>query len=391
MALLRFSFVLSTALSCAMLLESGGPVSDTNARPNACLYYLHALVLMPRLEDLSEREKQTIDNWSSAPVDRSAAGLVAKYTEALAYYRRGASMSEADWGLDAVLAQLGPAADGHIGTRARVLYKIVGISARSHYDSRDEREAFRDLIANIAFARHLRQVGTIGSLRLSFVIESETLETIAGMLKRREDAQLLKSILESSKLPPMRSVAEAIKSEGRSYVAWIKQHGFAAIESLIPDFWNADEAKKEALRAQLGLKKLQLDEVLSALSTAFDSTSQLAAMRLEEIPQAEKQFKIQLEKRQESILLTVLPRLILPSPSALRRLEENRRLRMQLLTVGIEYLSKGPKESTSSEFKDPISGEPIVIRKQDGSIEVRSRLGGKDGEPLLLIFGGKSK
>src|SRR4030095_1437235 len=87
MALLRFSFVLSTALSCAMLLESGGPVSDTNARPNACLYYLHALVLMPRLEDLSEREKQTIDNWSSAPVDRSAAGLVAKYTEALAYYR----------------------------------------------------------------------------------------------------------------------------------------------------------------------------------------------------------------------------------------------------------------------------------------------------------------
>src|SRR5262245_61552354 len=102
------AMTIAVALMCSWALAAG-PETKISVADNAALQYWQAFGIMPAWEELSADERNKIDNWQTAPLDRLTSVHEMLYRRALGYFPRATAKATCEWGLREVLKEQGPA------------------------------------------------------------------------------------------------------------------------------------------------------------------------------------------------------------------------------------------------------------------------------------------
>jgi hypothetical protein len=378
-------------LALFLLVPLGRAAADAgpDLGANAALKYWQAFATLPKFTDAEQQKLNR--GYQTLPLDESAREIVSKADYALRMMRRGAALPHCDWGL--------PVEEGleirlaHVNG-ARVLSSLAGLRARLRFEEGKNAEAVEDIVAALTLGRHVSQHGTFILTLAGNAIENHLGETLAVYLPRL-NAEMLKDLRKRLEaLPPGGTLASGLQSEERWWLDW-----FVRKVKEAPD--------KESLLALLALMTTQPEgkvgdakEKARAFLEECGGTADGVLKRAEETRAAYRsvaklldlppdQFEKEFQREEKKYTANPVFKTFFPAIVNVRRAQARADVRRALLAAAIAVQLDGP--GALEKHPDPVMGGPFEQVAFDGGFELRSRLKGQDGKPVVLTVGQRGK
>lgn len=348
---------------------------------NAALRYWQAFAHLPALDE--RQQKLLAAPASGGPVDLEAAALSEQGRDALLYLRRGAAISQCDWGLH---PEDGPYLLLPHLAKGRELARLASLRARVEFAHGNGQAGVDTAADAIVLGRHVStDLPTIISYLVQLVIERTAIDTLATHLAGLEPAALERLERRLNALPPGGSLEASMRVERDSFTGW-------AIERL-RQMKDADPWKQQVLGVMSdGEGGPNLDALVAASGGSRQGVMrQFEGLRgyydkLERIlPLPREQFVKELAALDKQFESNPLARAVLPSVQKVYDRDAAGRTRMTLLKAAVAVARGGPERA--KEFTDA-GGAPIEYAAAEGGYELRSKVM-NDGQPVVLKVSGR--
>jgi hypothetical protein len=382
----------ASCLTLALLLLPGGHAfadAGPDLGANAALKYWQAFSTLPKFTDAEQTKLNR--GYQTLPLDASAREILTKADYALRMMHRGAALPHCDWGL--------PVEEGvearftHV-QGARVLSSLAGLRARLRFEEGKNAEAIDDIVAALTLGRHIAHDAVFILTLAGYAIENHLGETLAVYVPRL-DADMLKDLKKRlDALPPGGSAAAGLRYEEKFWL-----DAFVRKVKEAPD--------KESLLALLVLASYEgegkggdLKEKAQAFLEACGGTADGVIKRAEETRSAyramAKLFDLPLDQfepefKREEMKHTANPvfKAFFPALVKVRQAQARYDVRRALLTAAIAVQVDG--QGALEKHPDPVAGGSFEYAAFEGGFELRSKLTGQDGKPVVLIVGRRGK
>jgi hypothetical protein len=374
-----------------LVLPVGDAPADTppDLGANAALRYWQAFAALPRLTGAEESMLEA--ECATMPLDAHARRLVTEAEYALRLMHRGAALPRCDWGI--------PIEEG-IETRlphngaARVLSSLACLRARVRFEEGKSADAVEDLLAALTLGRQVSRNDVNIMVLAGYAIEHHVNETLALHLPQLPAGMIKDLKTRLNALPPGGTPAQATPFEEKSFLDWFvrKVKGAKDKESLLdllaflshePEGKGGDPAEKaRKFLEECGGTK---DGVLKCAEETR-ACYVLMAKKLELPPdQFEKEFEREKLKQARNPVFQVF----FPALVNMRRAQARADVRRALLAAALAVQLDG--RDALKNHLDPVAGGPFEYVGFEGGYELRSKVKGRDDNPLALTIGRRGR
>jgi hypothetical protein len=365
---MKSNWIMLVLCACWELSALAGPESptiDRSAAVNAAPIYWQAFAAMPVF---TPEEQKRIDNsLGGREVNVSEVSpLIDRSAESLKQMQRAARLEECDWELD---YSEGPnMLLSHLG-KGRELMKLALLRARLRLQKGDAGGAVDDIVATVRMARHLGSSPHLISMLVDNAVERAAIELSAENLAAFDRAALDRLGKALAGLPAAPTLADRIAAERAAKLSWFDLGAQAQdtddnakvggrLQWLLP----GDDDRSKQMRAQV--EALSIGELKAARARLGDDFAEL--QQIVNLPNyAERRekagrFFADLSKSAAGKAPADRERLFstwaIPVYQRMIDLEEQRRVRRELLSLAILVQSQGPGalESVTVPDKDKL-------------------------------------
>jgi hypothetical protein len=355
---------------------------------NAALKYWQAFATLPKLSDA---EQQKLSEYLTSPWDAHAREILKKGEYSLKMLHQGAVIPRCDWevsqeeGVNVLFPQ---------AQAARVLCNLACMRARLRFEEGRNSEAVDDIVAALTLGRHISLTGTNIMLLVGYGIEQVAGETLARHLPRLDPTSIKVVQKRLDDLPQGSNTAAAMQTEETFFLDWFVRIVKEAKdkESLVArlDFVNLDPDEKappsgDKARAFVDRCGGSPESMLRLAEETRECYRQTVKMLEHPLEQFEKEFKAQSVQRAGNPIYTVF----FPAMVNMRRAQARIDVRRALLRAALAIQLDG--QDALKNHPDPVMGGSFEYVAQEGGYELRSKLKGRDGKPVVLTVGSRAK
>jgi hypothetical protein len=384
---------LLVALAAMVHGDQRNPSNHTyTTSDNAALQYSQAFgFLALHCSDLSDQEKQALENWKDTSLTALTSDLVKKCGGARAYLNRGSLLRNCNWGLqlreDGIAA---PLVHVHLSWR---IHKWIGLYCRQMLAAGKTKEAIDAFIDLLTLARQLESGdSTALGLLVGIGIEGDLMQCLASQIPPDAKRDELRDLLARfDALPSPGPLSRVVRMEKELYLGPIRAQGIAWTELIIPDLQHDPGAvRREVIRTFLGIRECNKEALCKAIDELFDRSAGFAALPPDDCEVAAKAHSKKLEDefgKTLPLIANVFPRLIMPPVANLRFGEARTIAHRSMFRAGLVMLIDG-KDRLGATV-DPFGKGPFGYRAVDRGFELTSKLtiSSKDRTPVALSFG----
>jgi hypothetical protein len=343
---------------------------EVNLADNAALHYWLAFAAMPDRQNLSDAEKKAYDEWKTAPLDATAEEVVRRSETALRFLQRGTAMKHCEWGLP--IKEEGAALVLPHIDKARALTGLACLRARLHFQQKKYRSAFDDLLMVLAFSRHLSSDHLLITQLVRYALENTAIEVAAAHLAIEMHPDLLRDVSRRlDQLPRGPTMADAVRSEGKIFSTWIRNHPQAAYVLLASGLNSKENALVLAEVSVKGIEKACND-----LNAAYEEAARIAELPYHQAQEATAAFEQKMKNANSMV------KFALPAIEKVHLAEARARARLALFKAALAVAASGPEALKG--HADPYGKGPFVHRKLPVGFELSSSLLDSKGKPITL-------
>ena len=341
--------------------------------PNAALQYWQAFGSLPVMSD---KERELVGAWQTAPLDPATDKLVQSSAPALKQLHRGSTCNHCDWGLnkeDSFDLRL-----PHL-VKARELVRVAFLRARQRMGAGQNAAAIDDIIDALVLARRVGADDILIGILVQASIEQMAVEALAPQLGAFSKENLATLATRLAQLPPGGSV--------RGSVVWEHKYGLLSLISQLKAASTTPESAKPQLVKLLGLP---IETIRAAGGTPESLAENLEKLRpiydqfpaALDLPQEQARVKlIELKKQAQANPLNS----IVPDFTRFYDRYAAVQTRFLMLRAAIAILQDGPAQL--QKFPDPSSQRPINYTPgKNGGFTLASTCT-EEGKPVTLIIG----
>jgi hypothetical protein len=379
-------FVLCTGSALSALAGAETPVSDRAAAGNAAPIYWQAFAAMPIFT--AGEQKSLNDALQGIPPlgGDDVYELVQHCAASLKQMHRAARMRSCDWELDyaegpnMLIPQLG---------KGKELGRIALLRAKLRLQKGDINGAEDDIVATLRMARHVSDSTVLISFLVDNAMEKQAIELLAANLPALNHAALDRTAKALSALPVTPSLSECIGAEKATKKKWLDivlqarnaKKDFKADGSQNPLFSGDDWVNQMRLK----LDSISDGDLKAAIARYGRDMGELAQIidlpTYAERREKANQFFAELSKADPAKVPADKDRLFstwgLPVYDRMIDVEEQRRMRRELISLAILVQSQGPESLKSSKLP---GADKVEYRSTAKGFELHYRLlpGGKE-------------
>jgi hypothetical protein len=360
--------------------------------PNAALYYWQAFAALPSPsgsgDKLTEDERNRIDEWETAPLDKTTEAALKKHADSLVYLHRGAAISNCVWASQFDLPRDGIGTRVHQGNKARGIRPAALLRARFRFAHGQPRRALDDLFALMRLARHLEPGGTLVGTLLGYAIERDVIRVLAShmWLLAAEPELLTAAKTEWDKLPPSRPMVDALREERDGMVGMLRHEATVDQENPPDDELLHPIGFIPTLAFILGEETFEqaVATVTGTVGRHYDRLIQATSVSLDKIVAAEKAFFANWDKDTENDdpIAVNVAKMLLPGAGKLRLTEAELQTRRAMLRTAFDIAAEGADKLKT--HTDPFGNAAFETRPVEGGYELKSALGKHLDKPLTL-------
>ena len=365
-------------LVAALILCAVSTAARAQDGDNAADHYRTAFAALP---DTSDPQWAFLNAPDAVRLDATVANFVKRHDVTFAHLRAGAALQRCDWGVD---AGEGTAAKMPHLNAARTLANVARLRARVQFQQRQHAEAFDDLAAVLALARH---VGS-GPFLVSKLIEAGVADSAVDAASHGiadappEAARRLHDAI--GKLFRPIPLGDVIKAEGEVVVAQLRRMTGENVGAHFAEggvFWQATSGPKAdpQLRAELRQQwtdAAKRDAGIKEVAALYEAGARALGMPF----QASFAPVQTLETKRQAA--SPLARAMMPSLRTARLAAAASETRVEMLFAAAAIRAEGPKAAT--KFNDPHAQGPFEYREIPGGFELESKLV-VNNNPLRLV------
>jgi len=365
-------------------LNAALAVASVDSNENAALKYWQAFATLPKFTDA---ENKILAEALTTPLDESARKILNDADYSLQMLHFGAALPKCDWGMShefGIFTRI-PQADA-----ARVLSNLASLRARMRFADGQIEEGLDDIVDGITLGRHSSLTGTMMMLLTGYAVEHRMIDALALGIPKI-DVKVIPGLKQRmAVIPQALTLADATVSEERYFLDWFIRTVKKAkdTESLLTALAFIDlepegkpdrsHAKSRAFVAECGGS---VENVLRHCEQARESYAIVAKMFDLPVDQFEKEFARETKKKTGNAVFNAF----FPAMVNVRKAHERMEVRRALLLAALAVRQDGP--DSLKNHPDPAGNGPLEYVAFDGGFELRSKLNGRDGKPVVLTVG----
>jgi hypothetical protein len=360
--------------------------------PNAALHYWQAFAALPGPaglgDKLTEEEQKCLDEWETAPLDKTTEAALKKYSATFTYLHRGSTISNCVWASQFDLPRDGVGTRIPHVSRSYELRHATLLRARYRFANGQPRRALDDLFALVRFARHLETGSTLVGVLTAYAIERDVIRVLAThmWLLSAEPELLTAAKTEWDKLPPARPMVDALRDERDGMVKMLR-HGATVDRENPPDDELSHPVGFIPTLAYILGEETYAQAVATVTGTVgkhYDRLIQATSVQPDKIVAAEKAFFANWDKDTENDdpISVGVAKLLLPGAGKLRLTEAELQTRRAMLRTAFAIAAEGADKLKT--HTDPFENAVFETRPVEGGYELKSALGKHLDKPLTL-------
>ncbi|HYG78004.1 MAG TPA: hypothetical protein VEK08_23565 [Planctomycetota bacterium] len=362
---------MKTVLVLLCVLSCAGYCAEVKLPPNAALQYWQAFSFM---SDIPKEDRNLMGlAWDKIPADKRPL-FAQKLHVVMNFLKRGAQISQCDWGID--MKRDGPGTlMPHLG-KCREIARAGCLVARNHFENGRHKESVDLIFEVLTLARHTSSGdGSLISKLVEVAISSIAIDALARQIPQLPPVELAQIEQRFKALPEGLPFTQTMRGE-RQMAHYIKR--------FFEDPKVRQEAGKEVVDQFKEFEQLlgtpaAREEQFKMLDAFYTEVEAALALPYVEFEAAMKAIEPRIKNAGE------LAQLLWPAMTRSRQSVEILNIQIAMTHAATQIVLKG--EGALAQIPDPHGKGPFTMKKLANGFELVSEFKKADGSQVSLSFG----